>query len=810
MHPAKMLALRGVRVPNLKNIDVDIPLHRLTVVTGVSGAGKSSLVFDTLYAEAQRRYLQSFSVYTRQFLERFDKPDADTIGDLPPAVAIRRTSASTSSRVTVGSLAEIDPHLRLLFARAGVVVCPGCGQRVPAHRAEDVLVALQAMQAGTHAAIAFPVDPTLSDRDIWQSLLEEGYHRIQIGDKIYRLDEESAPPLKSTERAWVLLDRIEIGKTPAERVRESTDAAFRRGNGRLGVLTDNQEIVFDQRHFCPRCDRLFPAPTPRLFDPGDPLGACGTCDGTGTQKKSPADCPACNGSRFNADALAVRFDDLNIADWQSLTLSEATQRIEKVQEADEGANVQLAQLRSRLQTLAGLDLGHLALRQPASTLADGALRRIALASALASNLVNVLYLIDEPTVGLHARDIGKLCDALTQLRNRGNTVVVIEHERAILAVADHVIDLGPSAGEDGGNVTYHGPPNGLTTAAEYPTSDFWTGRSYVECPERRRTPTGWLKLSGVSTNNLQNLDVAFPLGILCAVTGVSGSGKRSLVEESLYPALCLAKKKKSGAVPHPRPLSQGERGEMRVAGAHQINDVVLLDQTPLTRSARSNAATYLKIFDEIRDLFSQAIDAKIRNYAPGHFSFNQPGGRCETCEGQGSLNIDMQFLADVRTICPDCHGRRYRKEILAIKVRSLSIAEVLDLTVREAFRFFRAQPAIEKKLKVLLDVGLEYVRLGQAVETLSGSACQRLKLAGHLASSRKTGCLFLLIEPSAGLHPSDVVNLLDSFERLLTAGHSLIVVENDSDIIKSADWVIELGPEGGKNGGRIVAAATPE
>ena len=515
-----------------------------------------------------------------------------------------------------------------------------------------------------------------------------------------------------------------------------------------------------------------------MFDPDDPLGACPTCHGNGTIGKNAEVCATCQGRRWNADALAVHLDGWTIADWHALPVNEL-------------ANAGEGPIRERLQTLVALNLGYLTLRQPAATLSDGTARRIALASALASNLVHVLYVIDEPTTGLHPRDTGKLLAALRRLCERGNTVVVIEHDRCVIAAADHVIDLGPGAGEEGGNVVYQGFPLN-------------PGPSPAVTRGEPRKPTGHIKLAGISTNNLQDRTVEFPLGVLCAVTGVSGAGKRSLVEQSLYPALCARLLKKSAAIrPHPQHLSQGESGA-------KITDVILLDQTPLPRSSRSNPATYLKIFDEVRELFAATVDAKIRNFGPGHFSFNQVGGRCETCEGQGSLTIDMQFLADVTTVCPDCQGRRYRPDILDIKVRSLSIAQVLDLTVREAFRFFRAQPAIEKKLKVLIDVGLEYLRLGQSLDTLAGGECQRLKLAGHLAASRKTGCLFLLIEPTAGLHPDDVSNLLDCFDRLLVAGHSVIVIEHDLDVIGRADYIIDLGPEGGAGGGQIVAQGTPE
>ena len=798
----KTVALRGVRVHNLKSIDVAIPLYKLTVVTGLSGAGKGSLVFDTLYAEAQRRYLQSFSTYTRQFLERFDQPDADEIGDLPPAIAIR-TVRHASARATVGSLTEIAADLRLLFARVGEVRCTSCGQVVTAHRIVDVVATLQSMPAGTRATIAFPasVDDRTDQADWLASLLEEGYNRIQAGGSLYRLGEQVVPKLAPTDRIWVLVDRIEIGKTTTERLAESVEAAWRRGNGQVGVLTVDEERVFDQRYYCPRCNRVYLAPEPRLFDANDPLGACPQCQGSGVVGKQAEICPTCQGRRYNEHALAVRVGDKTIVEWCSQSLDALLAFVGTLTlagDAHSRADVLLDQIRRRLQALTSLDIGFLTLSQPAAHLSAGETKRLALANALASNLIHVLYLVDEPSAGLHSRDTQKLLDALIRLRDLGNTVVVVENDLRIIAAADHVIDLGPGAGEEGGTVTYQGPPAGLAAAPENPTSDCYCRRDFVEVPSRRRQPSRFLKLSGASANNLQNLSVDIPLGVLCVVTGVSGAGKRSLVEHTLYAS--LNKKKPARSLPHAQFLpSGGDRGQ-----------TLLLDQEPLPRSSRSNPATYLKIFDEIRSLFAETIDARIHNYGAGHFSFNQPGGRCDTCEGQGVLTTDMQFLADVVSTCPECHGLRYRKEILDIKVRSLSIAEVLNLTIREAFRFFRAQPKIEKKLKWLLDVGLDYLRLGQSVDTLSGAECQRLKLAGHLASSRATGCLFLLLEPAAGLHPAEVANLLECFDRLLAAGHSVIAVENNLDVIVCADYVIDLGPEGGSAGGQLVAHGTPE
>jgi excinuclease ABC subunit A len=804
-----VVALRGVRVHNLQGIDVAFALGKLTVVAGVSGAGKSSLAFDTLYAESQRRYLQSFSPYVRQFLERFDKPDAESIGDLPPAVAVDRRLGPRNARATVGTLTEVLDYLALLFARCGKTTCLQCGQAVKAHQPADVVTAVAALPPGSRVTVAFPARPgDGADPTDWAAeLQEQGFVRVQVGPTIYRLGQDKLPPIKLDDKVWVLVDRLEASKTPPERVSDSVETAFARGQGRMAILSEAAEQLFDRRLVCPRCDILYPEPQPRLLHFTDPLGACPSCHGTGADLKSSQECPTCHGSRFNDQALSVRLAGHSIAGLCRWSVADLQRFVAELAAHDAhapnaaGDTLLLDQLQKRLGFLLAVELGYLSLDRPAATLSTGEARRVRLTAALGSTLAQALYLFDEPTAGLHARDVGKVLAQLQSLRDAGNTVVLIDHNLEVLRVADQVIDLGPGAGEEGGRLLYQGPPEGLPAAGDSVTAEFWENPNAISAPVKRRPLThGQLRLKGTSAHNLQNLTVDFPLGVLCVVTGVSGAGKSTLVEQTLYPALCGAKHKKTA----------GDVGAAEVEGAGQVEDVLLMDQQPLQRSSRSNPATYLKIFDDIREVFADTSEARIRNLGPGAFSFNQPGGRCDVCEGQGTQTVDMQFLADVTMVCPECRGARFKKDVLNVKVRSLSIAEVLDLTVRQAFRFFRAHRKIEKRLRYLIDVGLDYLRLGQPIDTLSGGEAQRLKLAGHLASSRKPRCLFILLEPTIGLHPADVQQLLACFDRLLQTGHSLLVVEHDLNIIKSADYIIDLGPGAGPAGGRVVATGTPE
>jgi excinuclease ABC subunit A len=804
------ISLRGVRVHNLKNIDLDLPLQRLSVLTGVSGSGKSSLAFDTLYAEAQRRFLQSFSASTRQYLERLDQPDADWIENLPPAIAVGQRFASRSSRATVGTLTEIVEYLRLLVARCGTVHCLQCSQAVEAVTTADVVRAVTALPAGTRFSIGFPGQPE-TDVAAWAAALcEEGYVRAQIDGRVVRLDEAPLPAVADPEHAYVLIDRLEAGRATSERLVDSLETAFARGGGRLVLLTDEREMPFDQRLVCPRCRIPYPALEPRLFSFNDPLGACPTCEGTGTvrQKKGGDElvCPTCHGSRLGEQAAIAQLGGLTIAAICALPVRDLVDFLTRLQRSEDqrpAARLLLQQMQTRLDYLLAVELGYLSLDRSARSLSTGESQRVRLTTALGSNLVNAMYVLDEPTAGLHARDTEKLVAVLRRLQGAGNTVVLVEHDTEVIGAADFVADLGPGAGEEGGQLLYHGPPAGLLDCEASLTGAYLAGRSAIASPARRRALShGNLRLTRARTHHLKDLTVEFPLGVLCVVTGVSGAGKSTLVQETLYPALCHRKRLKGPAATLPP--------DTDVTGAGQLGDVVLMDQSPLARNARSNAVTFIKAFDDIRQLFADTAEARIHNFGPGAFSFNQLGGRCENCEGQGSLTVDMQFLADVTVTCPECLGRRYRRDLLNVKVRNLSIAEVLDLTVREAFRFFRANAAIERRLKLLLDVGLGYLRLGQPADTLSGGESQRLKLAGHLAASRKPRCLFLLDEPTTGLHPADVSTLLDCFDRLLQTGHSLIVVEHDLNVIKCADHVIDLGPGAGAEGGRVVALGTPE
>jgi excinuclease ABC subunit A len=902
-HP-RSIRLRGVRVHNLKGIDLDLPIGRWIAFTGVSGSGKSSLAFDTLYAEGQRRYIETFSPYTRQFLQALDKPDADRIEGIPPAIAVgQQQAARRSGRSTVGTVTEIHDYLALLYAREGRVFCRACGAEVRPASPASVAAWIDRLADGTRYQIAFPVDlsDTTDPGALAASLREEGFVRAIVGGTSVTI-EDGPLPRPEAGPIDVVVDRLIRGRDDPSRRADSIETAFEKGLGRCVIVAEAARQVFFRGWRCGRCGADQPEPEPRRFQPNSPLGACPTCHGFGRvidldlarivpdpsrpirdgaiapwstpshrerlddllaaaprlglpvdvpfERLDPGQvrlvleggpgfpglrgffrklerqsykmhvrvflsrwrgyrtCPDCGGARLRPESLSVRVSGLNLAELSARRIREALATLRDYEAGPVGRTL-LRQVLSRLAYLDAIGLGYLTLDRPARTLSGGESRRVALTTALGSGLVNTLYVLDEPSVGLHPRDVGRLSTAIAGLRDAGNTVALVEHDRALIEAADLAVDLGPGAGDAGGRLVCVAPPAELADCPESLTALYLSGRRRIAVPATRRpVDRGWLELRGARGNNLAAIDVAFPLGVLCVVTGVSGSGKSTLVEETLYPALARQLHHEAlPALPH---------DELR--GADPLADVALIDQAPIGRTPRSNPVTYLKAFDAIRRVFAETHEARLRNYDAGRFSFNVEGGRCGGCDGNGYQLIDMQFLPDVLVRCPECHGTRYRPEVLEVTYRGRNIAEVLELTAREGFAFFRHRPRVQMRLRPLIDVGLGYIRLGQPATTLSGGEAQRLKLAAFLggsaaaisrtASGPKT--IFLLDEPTTNLHPADVAVLLDALNRLVDLGHSMIVVEHNPDVMSCADWIIDLGPEAGDEGGRVVARGTPE
>ena len=950
------IVVRGARVHNLKNIDFEVPHNTLTVVTGVSGSGKSSLAFDTIYAEGQRRYVESLSAYARQFLERIEKPDADTIDGIAPAVAIRQKNTTRNPRSTVATATEIFDYLRLLFARVGRTFCANCGREVKKDTVDEVADTIMALEPDTRLQVLFPLQkatappepPTKSPKTKKSPLLPKsgkggspsaltdalktrlfdlrkaGFNRLYQNGQIYEFSTpESLLDINFGEPVFVLVDRLTVSAESRSRVvdaietayREAGEVIFERPASDTGDSAPST-LRFAQRFECKFCNLRYEEPEPRLFSFNNPYGACPKCQGFGNtidfdldlvipdKLKSLADgaiepwtkpkyrplftdlkryakaagipldmawidlaeehknlvlngegkflgvrgffahlerkkyklhvrvflsryrgyslCPACNGTRLRLEARQVKVQGRNLCEICALTVEEALKFFNTVELSPQEADIAeklLDEVRERLCFLNDVGLEYLTLDRLSSTLSGGEAQRIQLATSLGSRLVGTLYVLDEPSIGLHARDTHRLVKILHDLRNLGNTILVVEHDPDIMRAADCILDLGPGAGENGGKLIAEGTYDQILHNAASLTGRYLSEDLRIQPPVTRRKPgPQQLKMRGIRANNLKNVDITIPLSMLVAITGVSGSGKSTLLHQVLYRALAQAKQQSANGIgPGATTASTWET----LDGDQYIDEVVLVDQSPIGRTPRSNPVTYIKAFDSIRELFASLPESKKRGLSAGHFSFNIPGGRCETCQGDGTVTVEMQFLADVELICEECKGTRYKPQVLEVRYRGKNIHEVLNLTVKEGLKFFAEAPKITEKLRTLEEVGLGYLRLGQSATTLSGGEAQRMKLAAHLQPATKepgraTGdkirrrLLYIFDEPTTGLHFDDVSKLLAAFRRLIEAGGSIVVIEHNLEVIKTADWVIDLGPEGGNRGGRIVGVGPPE
>ena len=814
------IVVRGAREHNLKNLDVEIPRDKLVVITGLSGSGKSSLAFDTIYAEGQRRYVESLSAYARQFLEQMGKPDVDSIEGLSPAISIEQKGTSHNPRSTVGTVTEIYDYLRVLFARIGRPFCFNCGEEITAQTVQQMVDAIRTLPDGTKFQVLAPIVRGRKG-EYKKELLDArraGYVRVRIDGQLLDLGEDITLDKQRKHTIEVVVDRLVMksGEALVRRLADSVETSLKLAGGLVGVLTESEKaFLYSEKLACVRCGVSYPEITPRVFSFNSPHGACPACDGIGYAMTPgcPQDdmeedftlldlCPVCKGARLKPESLSVKVGRRSIAELTQLSVRAAADYFGSLALTERErviANRILKEIRERLGFLVNVGLDYLTLDRPAATLSGGEGQRIRLATQIGSGLVGVLYILDEPSIGLHQRDNRRLLQTLLRLRDMGNTVVVVEHDAETMRTADYILDLGPGAGAQGGRLVAQGTPADIMASPASLTGRYLRGDMAVDLPKRDRRPKALLSIVGARKHNLKGITARIPLGLFTCVTGVSGSGKSTLVLEVLFHSL-------SQLLYHKKPKIDGCK---ELAGVEALDKVIDIDQSPIGRTPRSNPATYTGLFTFIRDLFTKLPESRVRGYKPGRYSFNVKGGRCEACQGGGLIKIEMHFLPDIYVTCEVCKGQRYNRETLEIRHKDRSIADILNMTIEEALEFFEHIPPIKAKLQTLHDVGLHYIKLGQSATTLSGGEAQRVKLSREL-SKRATGrTLYILDEPTTGLHFADIQRLLDVLNRLVESGNTVLVIEHNLDVIRNADWVIDLGPEGGDHGGEIVAEGKP-
>jgi len=794
------IRIRGAREHNLKDISLDIPKNRIVVITGPSGSGKSSLAFDIIYREAYRRYIEAIALHKRWAMEQMGRPDVDIIEGLPPAICIKQWEASRNPRSTVGTITDIYDYLRLLFSKVGKPYCPNCSKEISFYSVQEMADQIMSLDAGKKVQLLAPIRE--SHPDLFLRLRRDGFIRVRVDGEIISLDEDINLS-RENPSIEVIVDRLIIKDGIRKRLVDSIELALDISNGLLLVdVLQDKELFFSKRPICYECGFNLPDISPQLFSFNNPKGACPLCNGLGTYKGEL--CPECNGTRLKPISRHIKINEMSISELSSMPLEALYHFFEKLDLPEKEmviAEKIIKEIKRRIGFIIEMDLGYISLDRAVTTLSGGEEQRIRLASQLSSNLSGILYIMDEPTIGLHPRDTEKLIASIISLRSVGNTLLIVEHDPDMVLSSDHVIEMGPGAGDKGGNIVFQGSPKGLLKADTI-TGRYVSGKRGIRLPKRRKRGAGrFLVIKGAREHNLKSIDVAIPLGTLTCITGVSGSGKSTLVGDIIYPALVNRLYKAQ--------MKEGRYKEIK--GVEHINRVVYVDQRPIARSPRSTPATYTGLFSHIRNLFSMLPDARVRGYKPSRFSFNVEGGGCEVCKGEGMIRVEMDFLPDLYIMCEACNGKRFNRDVLEIRYKGMNIADVLDMTAEQALLFFENMPVIRNKLAIFVDVGLGYIRLGQPVNTLSGGEAQRLKLIKELSKRGRGMTLYILDEPTIGLHQSDIEHLLNLLRRLVNMGNSVIIVEHNLDVIKSSDYIIDLGPEGGQEkGGYLVGSGTPE